>query len=68
MNPQKTAIPQPGSPLGKQGNEYSTAVAVRGMFSAVAPRYDFLNHFLSFGFALRVGAGRSWICEAEDSK
>lgn len=45
----KAAIPQAGSPLGEPGNEHSTALAVRGMFAAVAPRYDFLNHFLSLG-------------------
>jgi demethylmenaquinone methyltransferase/2-methoxy-6-polyprenyl-1,4-benzoquinol methylase len=33
----------PGSPTATQ----STARAMRRMFSAVAPRYDFLNHFLS---------------------
>lgn len=38
-----------GSPLGKPGEEESTARAVRTMFGAVAPRYDFLNHFLSLG-------------------
>ncbi len=38
-----------GSPLGESGNEDSTANAVRGMFAGVAPRYDFLNHFLSLG-------------------
>lgn len=31
------------------GDENSTGRAVRAMFAAVAPRYDFLNHFLSFG-------------------
>lgn len=38
-----------GSPLGSLGDEASTARAVREMFAAVAPRYDFLNHFLSLG-------------------
>ncbi len=38
-----------GSPLGLPGDEASTAQAVREMFAAVAPRYDFLNHFLSLG-------------------
>lgn len=40
----------PGSPLKPPGDETSTARAVRAMFGAVAPRYDFLNHFLSLGF------------------
>ena len=35
----------PGSPDGTD----RTTRAVRKMFSAVAPRYDFLNHFLSAG-------------------
>jgi demethylmenaquinone methyltransferase / 2-methoxy-6-polyprenyl-1,4-benzoquinol methylase len=38
-----------GSPLGKPGDHAATAQAVRQMFDAVAPRYDFLNHFLSLG-------------------
>jgi demethylmenaquinone methyltransferase/2-methoxy-6-polyprenyl-1,4-benzoquinol methylase len=38
-----------GSPITSAGDEASTSVAVRTMFAAVAPRYDFLNHFLSFG-------------------
>jgi len=38
-----------GSPLGVPGDEDSTARAVRNMFAAVAPRYDFLNHLLSLG-------------------
>lgn len=36
-----------GSPLGEGCDEAATGSAVRGMFAAVAPRYDFLNHFLS---------------------
>jgi demethylmenaquinone methyltransferase / 2-methoxy-6-polyprenyl-1,4-benzoquinol methylase len=40
-------IQSAGSPLGAPGNEESTARAVRRMFESVAPRYDFLNHFLS---------------------
>jgi len=45
------AEPKPGqgSPLGRDGDEASTGSAVRRMFAAVAPRYDFLNHFLSVG-------------------
>jgi len=38
-----------GTPLGQAGDETSAAAAVRDMFAAVAPRYDFLNHFLSLG-------------------
>lgn len=38
-----------GSLLGAPGDPQSTARAVREMFAAVAPRYDFLNHFLSLG-------------------
>lgn len=38
-----------GSPLGSPNDVDSTRRAVRGMFAAVAPRYDFLNHFLSLG-------------------
>lgn len=36
-----------GSPLGSPRDEDSAARAVRDMFAAVVPRYDFLNHFLS---------------------
>jgi demethylmenaquinone methyltransferase/2-methoxy-6-polyprenyl-1,4-benzoquinol methylase len=38
-----------GSPLGAGRDETSAGAAVRNMFAAVAPRYDFLNHFLSVG-------------------
>jgi len=38
-----------GSPLGSSGDEPGTSRAVRDMFESVAPRYDFLNHFLSAG-------------------
>ena len=41
--------PLGGSPRGSPKATESTARAVRKMFSAVAPRYDFLNHFLSVG-------------------
>ena len=40
---------QAGSPLGPPGDESATRRAVRDMFVSVAPRYDFLNHFLSLG-------------------
>jgi len=45
------SAPRPfqGSPLGSPDHHDSTARAVRQMFAAVAPRYDFLNHFLSLG-------------------
>src|SRR5512144_1920567 len=36
-----------GSPLGPPGDTRTTGRAVREMFASVAPRYDFLNHFLS---------------------
>jgi demethylmenaquinone methyltransferase/2-methoxy-6-polyprenyl-1,4-benzoquinol methylase len=38
-----------GSPLGNPEDPRSTGRAVRSMFAAVVPRYDFLNHFLSLG-------------------
>lgn len=38
-----------GSPLGSPDDVIATGRAVRRMFQAVAPRYDFLNHFLSLG-------------------
>ncbi|HEV2492518.1 MAG TPA: bifunctional demethylmenaquinone methyltransferase/2-methoxy-6-polyprenyl-1,4-benzoquinol methylase UbiE [Terriglobia bacterium] len=38
-----------GSPLGSPDDRAGTGRAVRDMFAAVAPRYDFLNHFLSLG-------------------
>jgi demethylmenaquinone methyltransferase/2-methoxy-6-polyprenyl-1,4-benzoquinol methylase len=41
--------PSAGSPLGSPDDPVSTARRVREMFSGVAPRYDFLNHFLSLG-------------------
>jgi demethylmenaquinone methyltransferase/2-methoxy-6-polyprenyl-1,4-benzoquinol methylase len=41
--------PGQGSPLGSGCDEASTGAAVRSMFAAVAPRYDFLNHLLSVG-------------------
>lgn len=39
-----------GSPLGSPEHVDATSRAVRRMFAAIAPRYDFLNHFLSLGF------------------
>src|SRR5579863_8335662 len=44
--------PLEGSPLGSPANVSSTARSVREMFESVAPRYDFLNHFLSAGMDL----------------
>ena len=43
-------------PLGKD------PAAIRSMFSAIAPRYDFLNHLLSLGFDLawRRRAAAGW--------
>jgi demethylmenaquinone methyltransferase/2-methoxy-6-polyprenyl-1,4-benzoquinol methylase len=38
-----------GSAPGSPDATDSTTRAIRKMFSAVAPRYDFLNHFLSVG-------------------
>jgi demethylmenaquinone methyltransferase/2-methoxy-6-polyprenyl-1,4-benzoquinol methylase len=38
-----------GSPIAPACDEASTGAAVRNMFAAVAPRYDFLNHLLSLG-------------------
>lgn len=38
-----------GRPPGSRDATERTTRAVRKMFSAVAPRYDFLNHFLSAG-------------------
>jgi demethylmenaquinone methyltransferase/2-methoxy-6-polyprenyl-1,4-benzoquinol methylase len=43
------SVPGKGSPLGTGRDEASTGAAVRSMFAEVAPRYDFLNHFLSVG-------------------
>lgn len=43
---------QRGSPLGTPENPEAAGRAVRSMFAAVAPRYDFLNHALSLGFDL----------------
>jgi len=42
-------VPPGGSPRGSPKAAASTARAIRRMFAAVAPRYDFLNHFLSLG-------------------
>lgn len=39
--------PQGAAPLGAN-DEKSAAAAVRQMFTAIAPRYDLLNHLLSF--------------------
>jgi demethylmenaquinone methyltransferase/2-methoxy-6-polyprenyl-1,4-benzoquinol methylase len=50
-----------GSPLGSPEDVSSTGQAVRDMFAAVAPRYDFLNHVLSLGrdIAWRKAAAKS---------
>ncbi len=42
-----------GSPLGSPDDPAGTGRAVRDMFAAVVPRYDFLNHFLSLGRDIR---------------
>ena len=47
--PSTAQVTGTGSPLGAGRDESSTGAAVRSMFAAVAPRYDFLNHFLSLG-------------------
>lgn len=41
--------PLEGSPLGSPDEIAATSRAVQEMFGVVAPRYDFLNHFLSAG-------------------
>ena len=41
-----------GSPLGSPDDIQATGRAVQRMFASVAPRYDFLNHFLSLGVDL----------------
>lgn len=46
--PDITSPKSQGSPLGPADDTQATARAVRGMFGSIAPRYDFLNHFLSF--------------------
>jgi demethylmenaquinone methyltransferase / 2-methoxy-6-polyprenyl-1,4-benzoquinol methylase len=38
-----------GTPLGSPDDLTTIGRAVRGMFAAIAPRYDFLNHLLSLG-------------------
>ncbi len=52
--------PSRGSPLGNPEEKAATGQAVRAMFDQVAPRYDFLNHFLSLGLdsAWRRAAAR----------
>ena len=44
-----SSLASQGSPLGNHDDPQSTGRAVRSMFAAVVPRYDFLNHFLSLG-------------------
>ena len=48
--PKSASQPLSGSPLGSPEDVAATARTVRRMFESVAPRYDFLNHFLSLGF------------------
>jgi demethylmenaquinone methyltransferase/2-methoxy-6-polyprenyl-1,4-benzoquinol methylase len=50
---QPSPLASRGSPLGKPDDTAATAQAVRQMFDQVAPRYDFLNHFLSLGLDIR---------------
>jgi demethylmenaquinone methyltransferase/2-methoxy-6-polyprenyl-1,4-benzoquinol methylase len=40
--------PNPGARPEGAGDEVSAALAIREMFDAIAPRYDLLNHVLSF--------------------
>lgn len=47
--PRLVNAPLEGSPLGSPDEIASTSRAVQEMFGVVAPRYDFLNHFLSAG-------------------
>ena len=56
-----------GSPLGSPGGEKTTGRAVRDMFVSIAPRYDFLNHFLSAGrdIAWRRATARALRAELE---
>jgi demethylmenaquinone methyltransferase/2-methoxy-6-polyprenyl-1,4-benzoquinol methylase len=58
--PDSPRAPGQGSPLAS-GDEASTSAAVRTMFAAIAPRYDFLNHLLSLGcdVAWRRGTARA---------
>ncbi|HEX5482028.1 MAG TPA: ubiquinone/menaquinone biosynthesis methyltransferase [Terriglobia bacterium] len=52
MNKSLQSPPLEGSPLGSPRTVAATSRSVREMFAAVAPRYDFLNHFLSAGLDL----------------
>lgn len=60
--------PLEGSPLGSPDEIASTSRAVQEMFGVVAPRYDFLNHFLSAGMdaAWRRVTARSVAAQLSD--
>jgi demethylmenaquinone methyltransferase/2-methoxy-6-polyprenyl-1,4-benzoquinol methylase len=66
------SAPLEGSPPGSADATDSTTRAVRKIFSAVAPRYDFLNHFLSVGrdIAWRKATAKALrhVLERPDSK
>jgi demethylmenaquinone methyltransferase / 2-methoxy-6-polyprenyl-1,4-benzoquinol methylase len=42
--------PLPGTRPQGSGDEHEAGLQVREMFGSIAPRYDFLNHFLSASF------------------
>ena len=55
---EKPPVPLPGTRPEGARDESEAAREVREMFSRIAPRYDFLNHLLSFSFD-RVWRGRT---------